>query len=78
MAVLVSPQTEFGLDTVISSATIWFPSHQSLFTVMYFIPSFAYQVAFPVKIRSSMPTGRKPFAFLGHGFVQIFGQIVSI
>ena len=56
-AVLVSPQTEFGLGAVISSAAICFPSYRSLFTVMYFIASFEYQVAFPFKTRSSMPTG---------------------
>ena len=39
-AVLVSPQTEFGLGAVISSAAICFPSYRSLFTVMYFIASF--------------------------------------
>ena len=32
----MSPQTEFGLGGVISSAAICFPSHRSLFTVMYF------------------------------------------
>ena len=51
-AVLVSPQTEFGLGGVISSAVVCFPSHRSLFTVMYFIASFEYQVSFPVKTRS--------------------------
>ena len=63
------PQTEFGLGGVISSAAICFPSHLSLFTVMYFIASFEYQVVFTVKTRSSMPTGSEPFAFLGRGFV---------
>ena len=67
--VLVSPQTEFGIGGVISSAAIFFPSHRSLFTVMYFIASFEYQVAFPFKTRSSMPTGSERFAFLGRGFV---------
>ena len=65
----MSPQTDFGLGGVISSAVICFPSHWSLFTVMYFIVSFEYQVAFPVKTRSSKPTGSERFAFMGHGFV---------
>ena len=60
---------EFGLDGIISSATICFPSHWSLFTVMYFIALFEYQVSFPVKTRSSMPTRSERFAFLGCGFV---------
>ena len=50
-----------GLGGVISSAAIFFPSHRSLFTVMYFVPSFEYQVSFPVKTRSSMHTGSEPF-----------------
>ena len=33
----MSPQTEFGLGGVMSSAAICFPSHRSLFTVMYVI-----------------------------------------
>ena len=57
------PQTGFGLGGVISSAAICFPSHRPLFTVMYFIASFEYQVSFP----SSMPTGSERFAFLGRG-----------
>ena len=61
----------FGLGGVISSAAIGFCS---LFTVMYFIASFEYQVAFPFKTKSSMPTGNERFAFLGRGFVYIFGQ----
>ena len=56
----VSLQTEFGLGGVISSAAICFPSHRSMFTVMYFIASFEYQVSFP----SSMHTGSKRFAFM--------------
>ena len=32
----MSPQTEFGLGGVRSSAAICFPSDRSLFTVMYF------------------------------------------
>ena len=60
MAVLVSPQTGFGLGGVISSAAICFPSHRSLFSVMYFIASFEYQVLIP----SSMPTGSERFANL--------------
>ena len=49
----MSPQTEFGLGR----AAICFPSHRSLFTVMYFVASFEYQVAFSVKtMPSSMPT----------------------
>ena len=73
-----SVSAEFGLGAVISSAAICFPSHRSLFTVMYFVASFEYQVAFPVKTRSSMPTGNECFAFFGRGLVYIFGQIVSI
>ena len=65
----MSPQTEFGLGAVISNAAICFPSHRSLFTVMYFIASFEYQLAFPVKTRGSTPTGSERFAFLGRGFV---------
>ena len=65
----MSPQTEFGLGGVISSAAICFPSHRSLFTVVYFIASFEYLVAIPVKTRSSIPTGSERFAFLGRGFV---------
>ena len=65
----MSPQTDFCLGGVISSTAICFPSHQSMFTVMYFIALFEYQVSFPVKTRSSMPTGSERFAFLGHGFV---------
>ena len=65
----MSPQTEFGLGAVISSAAICFPSYRSLFTVMYFIPSFKYQMSFPVETRSSMPSGSERFAFLGRGFV---------
>ena len=65
----MSPQTEFGLGGVTSSAVICFPSHRSLFTVMYFIASFEYQVWFPIKTRSSMTTGSERFAFLGPGFV---------
>ena len=42
----MSLQTEFGLAAVISSAEICFPSYQLLFTVMYFIASFEYQVVF--------------------------------
>ena len=53
----MSPQTEFGLRGVISGAAICFPSHRSLFTVMYFVASFEYQVAYSVKTRSSMSTG---------------------
>ena len=60
----MSLQTGFGLGGAISSAAICFPSHRSLFTVMYFIASFEYQV-FP----SSMPTGSERFEFLGRGFV---------
>ena len=60
------PQIEFGLGAVKSCAAICFPSHRSLFTVRY---SFEYQVSFPVKTRSSMPTGSERFAFLGRGFV---------
>ena len=41
----MSPQTDFGLGGVISNAAICFPSHCSLFTVMYFIASFEYQGA---------------------------------
>ena len=59
------PQTGFGLGGIIRSAAICFPSHQSLFTVIYFIASFEYQVLFP----SSMPTGSERFALLGRGFV---------
>ena len=69
-AVLVSPQTDFVLGGVISSAAICFPLHRSLFTVMYFIPSFEYQVVFPVKTRSSMPTGNETFCILGPWFCQ--------
>ena len=65
----MSPQTEFGLGGVISSAAICFPSHRSLFTVMYFVPSFEYQVSFAVTTRSSMPTRSERFPFLGRGFV---------
>ena len=65
----MSPQTEFGLGTVISSAAIYFSSYRSLFTVMYFVASFEYQVSFPVKTRSSIPTGSERFAFLDRGFV---------
>ena len=65
----MSPQTEFGPGGVISSAAIFFPSHRLLFTVMYFMASFKCQVSFPVKTRSSMPTGSERFAFLGRGFV---------
>ena len=65
----MSPQTEFGLGGIISSAAICFPSHRSLFTVMYCIASFEYQVSFPVKTRSSMHTRSECFAFSGHGFV---------
>ena len=66
-AVLVSPQTEFGLDGVISSDLFPFTS-----VVVYsdvFIASFEYQMAFPVKTRSSMSIGSERFAFLGRGFV---------
>ena len=73
---IVTPQTEFGLGGVISSAAIGFPSHRSLFTVMYFIASLEYQVAFPVKTTSSIATESELFAFLGLGFVQIFGRII--
>ena len=45
----MAPQTELGLGGVISRAAICFPSHRSLFTVMYFIASFEYRVAFPVR-----------------------------
>ena len=65
----MSPQAEFGLGAVISSAAICFPSHRSLFTVMYFVASFEYQMSFPVKTRSSMHTGSERFAFLGRDFV---------
>ena len=65
----MSPQTEFDLGGVISTAAICFPSQRSLFIVMYFIASFEYQVSFPVKTRSSMPTGSERSAFLGRGFV---------
>ena len=60
----MSPQTEFGLGAVISSAAICFPTHRSLFTVMYFIASFEYQVSFSFKTRSSMPTGSEPWAVI--------------
>ena len=59
----MAPQTDFGLGGVISRAAICFPSHRSLFTVMYFIASFEYQVTFLVKTRSSMPTGNECFAW---------------
>ena len=72
------PETKFGLSGVISLAAICFPSHRSLFTMMYFIGSFEYRVLFPVKTRSSMATGSELFAFLERGIVQIFGQIVFI
>ena len=49
----------------VSADWVCFPSHRSLFTVMYFIASFEYQVSFP----SSMSTGSERFAFLGRGFV---------
>ena len=42
----MSPQTGFGLGGVISSAGICFPSHRSLFIVVYFIASFEYQLSF--------------------------------
>ena len=32
----MSPQTEFGVGGVVTSAAICFPLHRSLFTVMYF------------------------------------------
>ena len=63
------PQIEFGLGAVKSCAAICLPSHRLLFTVRYFIASFEYKVSFPVKTRSSMPTGSERFAFLGRGFV---------
>ena len=53
----VSLQIRFGVGGVISSAAISFPSHRSLFTVMYFIALFEYQASFP----SSMPTGSERF-----------------
>ena len=65
----MSSQTDFRLGGVISSAAICFPSHRSLFTVMYFIASFEYQVLFLVKTRSSMPTGSERCALLSRGFV---------
>ena len=40
-----------------------------MFTVMYFVASFEYQVSFPVKTRSSLSTGSERFAFLVRGFV---------
>ena len=62
----MSPQSEFGFGGVISSAATCFPSYRSLFTVMYFIASFKYvhEVSFPVKTRSSMPTGSERFSII--------------